>query len=566
VPDFVQILNFEKAASILGATPADVRVLVVEERTLPALYVTQVGYKEPFQYQLLRVDEIGRAFDMAAGGLESTICTGFLRIERAELNRYIEKLAPPTAPAQPAPSGDGEGDTFEPLLKLIEPYINEPFANLPDSLRVRVAEAFFPMPQWDDLAPDQRRSLAEQDDNQTDPAKGPEREYWWALACQVSETEESIAKWQLMNDRALPSEAALKETQLVLLKRRLDNLQKLLKLPPFTVTSWEGLTDEVLAAAVAPATPPTPAASTANSEAKDWAMRAAREAMNPVEKLKSQLMVSSIAEVQHQLELTKLQAALGSAGLTPGILKMAEEQRHVKNLTGSISIADAVRQIGESQLTIAAGSSAASSAADAYKQLGLSDSLSTVAKQFLEAESAKEQAQRAAGYAAPREIEVPLMPLYDPMKADRRYRARKREEDIETARLSEIARLQARDEYEAKKQAQSPPPTPASTAPPIAFDGSTLGADIECVVPCWTLTMPKRFPGYSKPLYDYLKAAHAAGKHCPSARNVLDDWKRNKPVNVAEVSDDGLKYYDANGNTKPADLAAIRKAIERMTT
>ena len=70
-----------------------------------------------------------------------------------------------------------------------------------------------------------RRSLAEQDDNQTDPAKGPEREYWWELACQVSETEESIAKWQLMNDRALPSEAALKETQLVLLKRRLDNLQ-----------------------------------------------------------------------------------------------------------------------------------------------------------------------------------------------------------------------------------------------------------------------------------------------------------------------------------------------------
>lgn len=40
----------------------------------------------------------------------------------------------------------------------------------------------------------------------------------------------------------------------------------------------------------------------------------------------------------------------------------------------------------------------------------------------------------------------------------------------------------------------------------------------------------------------------------------------NKPADVAEVSNDGLKYYDANGNTKPADLAAIRKAIERMTT
>ena len=61
MPDFVQLLNFEKATSILGVTPADVRVLFVEERTLPALYGTQVGYKEPFQYQRLRVDDIGRA-------------------------------------------------------------------------------------------------------------------------------------------------------------------------------------------------------------------------------------------------------------------------------------------------------------------------------------------------------------------------------------------------------------------------------------------------------------------------------------------------------------------------
>jgi hypothetical protein len=486
VSDFVQLLNFEKVASILGATPADVRVLVVEERTLPALYVTQVGYKEPFQYQLLRVDDIGRAFDMAAGGMESTICTGFLRIERAELNRYLEKLATPTAPEQAAPSSDGEGETFEPLLKLIEPYINEPFASLPDSLRVRVAEAFFPMPQWDDLRPDHRRSLAEQDDNQTDPARGPEREYWWELACQVSETKESITKWQLMNDRALPSEAALKETQLVLLKRRLDNLQKLLKLPQFTVKSWDGLTDEVLAAAVAPATPPKPAASTAISEAKDGAMRAAREAMNPVEKLKSQLMVNSIAEVQHQLELAKQHSTLGHDRLSPDTLRMVEEQRSLKALAGGTSIADAVRQIDKSQLANAAGSSAASSAAEAYKQLGISDSLATVAKQFLDAESATEQVRRAAGYAEPREIEVPMMPLYDPMEADRRHRARKREEDIETARLAEIARLQARDEYEAAKLkaateaesvARSDLPTPVQrTAAQDAAILSTLAA------------------------------------------------------------------------------------------
>lgn len=451
MPDFVQLLNFEKVASILGATPADVRVLVVEERTLPALYVTQVGHKEPFQYQLLRVDDIGRAFDMASGGIDSTLCTGFLRIERAELNRYIEKLAPPTTPEQATPSSAVEGETFEPLLSLIEPHINEPFSNLPDALRVRVAEAFFPMPQWDDLGPDQRRSLAEQDDNQTDPAKGPERQYWWALACQVSETEDAIAKWQLMNDRALPSEAALKETQLALLKRRLENLQKLLNHPPFTVKSWDGLTDEVLAAAVAPAAPAEPAASIANSGPRDWAMRAAREAMIPVEKLKSQLRVSNIAEVQYQLELAQQHAALGHAGLSPDTLRMAEKQRRLKALTGSTSIADAIRQIGESPFANAAGLSAAASAADAYKQLGISDSLGTVVKQFLDAESAVEQVRRATGYVEPKEIEVPVMPLYDPMEADRRQRARKREEDIETARLAEIARLQARDEYEAAK-------------------------------------------------------------------------------------------------------------------
>jgi hypothetical protein len=83
--------------------------------------------------------------------------------------------------------------------------------------------------------------------------------------------------------------------------------------------------------------------------------------------------------------------------------------------------------------------------------------------------------------------------------------------------------------------------------------------------PSWSLNMPKRFQGYGKPLYDNLKAAHVAGKTRPTARNVLDDWKLNRPADVAEVSNDGLKYYDASGNTKPADLAALRKAIERMT-
>lgn len=81
----------------------------------------------------------------------------------------------------------------------------------------------------------------------------------------------------------------------------------------------------------------------------------------------------------------------------------------------------------------------------------------------------------------------------------------------------------------------------------------------------WTLNKPQRFQGYSKPLYDLLKATHFAKQPRPKARDVLDAWKQNPPPDVSEVTDNGLKYYDAKGNTKPADLSAIRKAIGRMT-
>lgn len=374
--------------------------------------------------------------------------------------------------------GDGltASHSYQPLSRAIEPYIDEPFGVLPETLRLRVSDAFFPMPAWDNLGLEQRRSLAEQHDNMTDPAMGPENEYWEGLAYQVSDVETNIEKWQLMNDRALPSEAVLKETQLTLLNGRLGNLKKLWKLPPFTVKSWDGLTDEVLAAAVAPATPAKPAASTAISGAKDWAMRAAREAMTPVEILKSQIMVSSIVEVQRQrqLELAKQHSALGHAGMSPDALRMAEEQRSSKALTGSTSIADAVRQIGESQLANAAGLSAASSAADTYKQLRISDTPGAVAKQFLDAESAIEQVQRATGYVEPKEIEVPAMRLYDPMAAEDRHRARDRAHRIETAELEEKARIRVREEHEAAKLAGalnnplSEPSAPAVPTPESA--------------------------------------------------------------------------------------------------
>jgi hypothetical protein len=106
---------------------------------------------------------------------------------------------------------------------------------------------------------------------------------------------------------------------------------------------------------------------------------------------------------------------------------------------------------------------------------------------------------------------------------------------------------------------------PVDLATPVVLEDTTHGEGIRRIEPSWTLTKPHRFQGYSKPLYDYLNAAHVNGKVRPTARDVLDNWKMNKPYEVAEVSNDGLKYYDAIGNTKPADLVAIRKVIGRLS-
>lgn len=90
-------------------------------------------------------------------------------------------------------------------------------------------------------------------------------------------------------------------------------------------------------------------------------------------------------------------------------------------------------------------------------------------------------------------------------------------------------------------------------------------ADSASNAPGWSLTTPKRFTGYTAPLHRLLAAAHRDGKTCPTARDVLEAWRTKKPAEIAQVLADGFDFYDANGNTKAANLAAIRKVIGRMT-
>ncbi len=80
----------------------------------------------------------------------------------------------------------------------------------------------------------------------------------------------------------------------------------------------------------------------------------------------------------------------------------------------------------------------------------------------------------------------------------------------------------------------------------------------------WSLkTSIARAPGYRWPLYQTLKAAHIAGQPCPKARDVLEIWKKNPPLEV-QVMPEGVKYNDGLGNAKEANLRAMGQAIKNL--
>lgn len=105
------------------------------------------------------------------------------------------------------------------------------------------------------------------------------------------------------------------------------------------------------------------------------------------------------------------------------------------------------------------------------------------------------------------------------------------------------------------------PPTAALPLPPAEVPVSKPPAS----GPRWMLRKPKRFQGYGPPLYSVLKAAHAAGLPRPTARYVLDEFTKNKPIVILCVSSDSMDYQNGNGDKVTADLDAIRVAIGRLT-
>lgn len=114
-------------------------------------------------------------------------------------------------------------EQFDPLSLALEDWFDHPLSDLPDTLRQRVIEEFFPAP-WETITADQRRSVAWQRDYQKDPATEPERQFWWDFFQRVEELKKQVAEWEAV---ATPTaaELATKETRLGELRQELARME-----------------------------------------------------------------------------------------------------------------------------------------------------------------------------------------------------------------------------------------------------------------------------------------------------------------------------------------------------
>lgn len=84
----------------------------------------------------------------------------------------------------------------------------------------------------------------------------------------------------------------------------------------------------------------------------------------------------------------------------------------------------------------------------------------------------------------------------------------------------------------------------------------------------WSVVQPKSFPGYRRPLYDFISAAHSAGEPIPKPADVIAHWVENPPKGYGiQVAPDRRSFdYYGKGPERSCDLEALSKAIKRLVT
>ena len=119
------------------------------------------------------------------------------------------------------PNANSDAD-YVSLGATLEPWFGAVQADLPDPVWRAIEHEVF-LSDWDALAPDQRRSVAQQLDNQRDPAKAGERKYWWDYGVRRYELEARIAKWETASGDSVTDMVA-RESALTDLRKQLAAL------------------------------------------------------------------------------------------------------------------------------------------------------------------------------------------------------------------------------------------------------------------------------------------------------------------------------------------------------
>jgi len=114
-------------------------------------------------------------------------------------------------------------NSFNSLTLALEGWFDKQLCDLPDALRQRVDEEFWPMP-WDRLTVLGRRDVVQQLDYYDDPAQEQARQFWWDLADRKISIEAQVAQWEAI---ATPTalDLAQKEIRLAELRQELTRIE-----------------------------------------------------------------------------------------------------------------------------------------------------------------------------------------------------------------------------------------------------------------------------------------------------------------------------------------------------
>lgn len=116
-------------------------------------------------------------------------------------------------------------NVYDSLEKALDAWFGRSFNELPNPLRRRVIADFL-VANWDNLTPDERRSVAQQHDYQHDPATNDHREFWFNFYANLQDLEQEIDEWEMV---AAPTASDLekKKQSIALLKEKKAHLDRL---------------------------------------------------------------------------------------------------------------------------------------------------------------------------------------------------------------------------------------------------------------------------------------------------------------------------------------------------